>query len=111
VTIDRHVGKTYLTAMSAQTRLSAKGQVVIPKDVRDRIGLAVGETFDVIERNDEVVLKRRKSRHARRTAAEALAEIHSFYRYGGPRLSDEDIRMAVAKAIVRRHQRASSRGG
>ncbi|MEQ1639533.1 MAG: AbrB/MazE/SpoVT family DNA-binding domain-containing protein [Novosphingobium sp.] len=44
--------------MTMQTRLSAKGQVVIPKDVRDRLGLTEGTVFDVIDRGNEVVLKR-----------------------------------------------------
>jgi AbrB family looped-hinge helix DNA binding protein len=92
--------------MNAQTRLSAKGQVVIPKDVRDRMALEPGEVFEVVERDDEVVLKRRKAAHSRRTAAEALAEICSFYRYSGPRVSEEEMRAAVLRAVAEDYRRS-----
>ncbi len=40
------------------TRLSSKGQVVIPEDVRNALGLEVGAQFVVIGDGDTVVLKR-----------------------------------------------------
>jgi len=42
----------------ATTRLSSKGQVVIPEDVRRALGLEVGAQFVVIGEGDTVVLKR-----------------------------------------------------
>jgi AbrB family looped-hinge helix DNA binding protein len=41
----------------ATTRLSSKGQVVIPEDVRRRLGLAPGTQFVVVGRDDVVILK------------------------------------------------------
>jgi len=41
----------------ATTRLSSKGQVVIPEDVRKDLGLKEGDQFVVIGQGDAVVLK------------------------------------------------------
>jgi AbrB family looped-hinge helix DNA binding protein len=88
--------------MTAQTKLSAKGQVVIPKDVRDRLGLTEGTVFDVIERGGEVVLKvpmRGNVESAAESVANAVREIQAFYRYEGPPVSIEDMDRAVASAV------------
>lgn len=42
----------------ATTRLSSKGQVVIPEDVRRALGLEVGAQFVVMGEGDTIVLKR-----------------------------------------------------
>ena len=42
----------------ATTRLSSKGQVVIPAEVRDALGLAPGARFVVLHEGDVVILKR-----------------------------------------------------
>ena len=49
-------GKSYLTAMTTQTHLSAKGQVVIPKGLRDRLRWVPGMRFDIVERGGSVTL-------------------------------------------------------
>ena len=41
----------------ATTRLSSKGQVVIPEEVRKRLGLKAGVQFVVVGEGDVVVLK------------------------------------------------------
>jgi len=41
----------------ATTRLSSKGQVVIPEDVRRRLGLQTGTQFVVVGEDDVVILK------------------------------------------------------
>ena len=51
-------GKTHLTPVNAQTTLSAKGQVVIPSDVRARLKLAPGDRLEVVERTDGVLLRK-----------------------------------------------------
>ena len=39
------------------TRLSSKGQVVIPEDIRRRLGLKPGQQFVVVGEGDVVILK------------------------------------------------------
>jgi len=41
----------------ATTRLSSKGQVVIPEEVRKRLGLEAGVQFVVVGEGDVVILK------------------------------------------------------
>ena len=41
----------------ATTKMSSKGQVVIPEEVRNRLGLATGAQFVVMGENDVVILK------------------------------------------------------
>ena len=41
----------------AKTRMSSKGQVVIPEEVRNNLGLKAGAQFIVIGENDMVILK------------------------------------------------------
>jgi len=41
----------------ATTRLSSKGQVVIPEEIRKRLGLESGMQFVVIAENDVVILR------------------------------------------------------
>ncbi len=44
-------------ASIATTRLSSKGQVVIPEQVRNRLGLKTGDQFVVVGKDDAVILK------------------------------------------------------
>jgi len=40
-----------------QTTLSERGQVVIPKPIRDMFNLQKGVVFDVFVKNDKIILK------------------------------------------------------
>ena len=41
----------------ATTKMSSKGQVVIPEEIRKRLGLKVGSQFIVVGDKDTVILK------------------------------------------------------
>lgn len=81
--------------MTAQTRLSAKGQIVIPKDVRDRLGWLQGSELEVIETTDGVIL-RKKATRKKLSVDEALAQIHAKVQYDGPRIPVEDLSFSPA---------------
>jgi len=40
------------------TKMSSKGQVVIPKKIRDKFGIRPGENFAVFGRKDTIILKK-----------------------------------------------------
>ena len=44
-------------ATVATTKMSSKGQVVIPEDIRKRLGFKAGSQFLVVGENDVVILK------------------------------------------------------
>jgi AbrB family looped-hinge helix DNA binding protein len=44
-------------AEAATTKLSSKGQVVIPEEIRNRLGLETGAQFVVVGDRDVVILK------------------------------------------------------
>ncbi|OGO92403.1 MAG: hypothetical protein A3F41_00335 [Coxiella sp. RIFCSPHIGHO2_12_FULL_44_14] len=41
----------------ATTKLSSKGQIVIPEEIRDKLGLHSGDKFIVIAEKDVIILK------------------------------------------------------
>ena len=101
--VDRLVGKTYLTDMNAQIKVSAKGQVVIPKDVRDRLGIAEGSMLDVIESGDGVFL-RKPAKRKKMTVEEATAFLREKINYKGPPLPIE--RLSWSAEVDREFERS-----
>jgi len=95
-----------LPDMNAQTKLSAKGQVVIPKAVRDRLCWEEGAALEVVERADGVLLR------AAGPARERIS-IEEFRRrvppYEGPPISLEDMDKAILAEAARRYRAKVSR--
>ncbi|MES2096696.1 MAG: AbrB/MazE/SpoVT family DNA-binding domain-containing protein [Pseudomonadota bacterium] len=88
-------GKTHLTGMNAKTTLSAKGQVVIPKDVRDALGLKPGQVLDVVRTGNGVLLTVPHQKSGR-SAEEIFARIREIApKWEGPPVSIEDMDRAV----------------
>lgn len=84
--------------MNARTIMSAKGQVVIPKDVRDRLGLVPGEQLDVIEMAGGILLKSSTPR-PKRSIAEVTAQLRALIRYDGPPVSIEEMTLTDRQLI------------
>jgi AbrB family looped-hinge helix DNA binding protein len=84
--------------MNAKTKLSAKGQVVIPKDVREHLNLKPGQTLDVIETAGGVLL-RPAARKSGRTTEEVLSSLRQLAsEYKGPPIPIEKIDAAAEEA-------------
>lgn len=86
-------------ATVATTRMSSKGQVVIPEDVRKALGLEVGAQFVVMGDGDTVVLKRIAipDKSELRTM---LGKVRAHARRNG--IKPSDVRDAVRRARRRR---------
>jgi AbrB family looped-hinge helix DNA binding protein len=84
---------------AATTKMSSKGQVVIPEDIRKRLKLKTGSQFVVMGENDVVILKTIKP--------PSMAEFDKLItkaRIEGKKagLKQADIAAAIAKARGRR---------
>ncbi|MGB9717000.1 MAG: AbrB/MazE/SpoVT family DNA-binding domain-containing protein [Thermoproteota archaeon] len=78
------------------TKISSKGQVVIPKEIRDRFGILPGEKIIVMTRDEEIILKK-----ARRLSLEELSEkigsVAEKNKVDVEKLIDEAIRWARSR--------------
>jgi AbrB family looped-hinge helix DNA binding protein len=76
------------------TRLSSKGQIVVPRRIRERLRLADGEIFLIFGTDDTLVLKRVQEP----TAAEfnsILARAHKLAKAKG--LTTKDLNKAISE--------------
>lgn len=76
-----------------RTRVSSKGQVVLPKEVRDRQGWPAGTELEVEVQGDLVVL-----RPVRRVPRTTLDEVIGCIPYDGPPVSIEEMDAAIEQA-------------
>lgn len=83
--------------MNAQTKLSAKGQVVIPQDVRERMKLKPGMRFEVIEKGGEIRL--RPLTPTNPFPRTTTADLDSLPRWPGPAKSVEEISSLSDEAL------------
>lgn len=60
--------------MTELVTMSSKGQIVIPKDLREQLGFGRGASFAVFGKDDTLILKKVNVPSAK----EAFAKIHKF---------------------------------
>lgn len=68
--------------MNTFTKMSEKGQVVVPKAVRERLGWRPGTDLEVVESSDAVTLRRR-AKGGSIGVDEAVARLERIYRHKG----------------------------
>jgi AbrB family looped-hinge helix DNA binding protein len=82
--------------MNATTRMSAKGQVVIPKEVRDALGLTPGQTLEVVRTGSGVLLRPAFAKSGESFAA-ITARIRGRNSYAGPAVTIEDMAESIGR--------------
>ena len=75
-----------------KSRLSTKGQLIIPKEVRQRHGWRPGTDLEIEDHDDCVTI-----RLAKTVPETTLDELFGCIEYVGPRRSLEDMEAAIAK--------------
>ena len=78
-----------------RTRLSTKGQLIIPKTVRDRHGWRAGTQLVIEDAGDAVVL-----RPAASVGPTTLKEVLGCLRYKGRPKTLEEMEKAIAKGAL-----------
>jgi AbrB family looped-hinge helix DNA binding protein len=87
--------------MNATTSLSAKGQIVIPKDVREELGWLEGQRLEVRRTGSGVLLTPTQTARPRISWEEFRYRIP---RHDGPPLSIEDMDAAVERMFRERYR-------
>jgi AbrB family looped-hinge helix DNA binding protein len=83
----------------ATTKMSSKGQVVIPEEIRNRLGLKAGSQFIVVGERDTVILKA-VSPPSMKEFDDLIAEARKQARFAGMKRSD--ITAAIGKVRGRK---------
>lgn len=87
----------------ATTKMSSKGQVVIPEDIRKRLGLKAGSQFVVVGEKDVVILKA-ISAPSKNEFDDLITEARQRAQKAGMKKSD--IRTAIKKVRERNEDRS-----
>jgi AbrB family looped-hinge helix DNA binding protein len=93
--------------MGFETRISTKGQIVLPKALRDHLQWEDGRALEIIEHAGAITLRPKSAASNDEKTREILARIRARNTYRGPRISDEEMREIVQAEAVRRYERSA----
>ncbi len=80
-----------------RTTLTSKGQITLPKAIREQLGLKAGVKFDCyVDRDGQIVLV---------PLTVKLEDLAGILRYSGPPKTVEEINQAIVQAAVERAKR------
>jgi AbrB family looped-hinge helix DNA binding protein len=82
------------------TTLSTKGQIVLPKAIRDSRALKAGTEFIVEDTQDGILL-----RPKRRVPRKTLDEVFGMLKWKGKPATLADMDRAIEEAVIERHER------
>lgn len=85
------------SSTQSATRLSTKGQLIIPKEIRDRHGWTTGTDLIVEDLGDSIVLRR-----ADELPETTLEDLVGCTGYKGPTRSLEEMEAAIARGARER---------
>jgi len=96
------INKTILTNLTMEiemTKITSKGQVVIPQQIREKAGIAEGERFFVYNSEDSIILKRAKKLEASKDIKEFENVFKSMWKTAKERkITKKDIEEEI-KAV------------
>ncbi|MCO5163234.1 MAG: AbrB/MazE/SpoVT family DNA-binding domain-containing protein [Mesorhizobium sp.] len=84
--------------MNARARISSKGQLVLPKAVRDEFGLGPGSEVDIESVGGSIILK---PIARKRRKQYTIDEVAGFLKYDGPPVSIRDMDRAIEEEARR----------
>lgn len=94
--------------MNIRAKISSKGQVVVPKDIRDRMGFAEGTEVEFLETADGVLIKLVPHRASRFPAISFEEFKAQRLQWASKPVTNADMDRAVEKEVRRRWSEKSA---
>lgn len=92
------VAKSYQVLPMEKTRLSTKGQIILPKTIHDALAWGPGTEFTVEETDGGILI-----RPASRFPKTSLEEVAGCLRSNRKSTTDTEMRDAIRAEVMRRH--------